>query len=471
MIGLRDVSAQDQPNILIILTDDQRFDDVTPYMPITSAELFDKGAYFPSAYITTPACCPSRASIFTGRYASQHEVIGNPYVLREPTFIEMLKDADIYFTGIVGKYLNTSNGRPRPEFDYWVSFEGGNVSYFNPELNVNGRVRTIRGYSTTIFGKFAQKFLSRAQKQEKPFLLYLSFNAPHYPAKPHPSARNMFTVPTEVPPSFNEADRSDKPAWIRKRDPVSQRFIERMRTRQRQCLWTVDQTIGKILAQLEESGLLENTAIFFLSDNGIFAGEHTLNSKDAVYEEAVRVPFTFRWDKGVDPGERPQLTSNIDIAPTVLDLAGLPILDDMEGKSLLSIAAEDTDPHSLHRHILLEGFRESNARVPFYALHTGRWVYVNSKPQFEGLPVERELYDLENDPHQLENLVSDTDFLLMGQQLQEQLELLVMEKRNTLSFDEPKGIIARALLRRIRRKRRRAANRAGRLRGPSVFRD
>ncbi len=181
--GCRFPLAKDErPNFLIILTDDQRFDTME-YMPNTQQLIFDQGVTFSSGYITTPFCCPSRASILTGLYAHNHYVRVNTNKLYLPTMVDDLK-GNGYYTGLVGKYLNSWNGEMRPEFDYWVSFFGGTVpNYYDPELNINGTWEKKTGYMTYLFEDYVKEYLDKAASQRKPFFLLFAPNAPHAGAR------------------------------------------------------------------------------------------------------------------------------------------------------------------------------------------------------------------------------------------------------------------------------------------------
>ncbi len=185
-----------RPNILIILSDDQRYDTMQ-YMPRTAARIFNEGIAFPNAYVTTSWCCPSRASILTGMYAHEHGVRVLTDPLKRETFIEHLHKAG-YYTGQIGKYLNSWDGSARPEFDFWVASSGGDTHYFNQKLNVNGTWSVHPAYLTHVLRDYALDFLRRAAKHEKPFVLLFSPSAPHFTnslsGKP-PQGRDDFLRP------------------------------------------------------------------------------------------------------------------------------------------------------------------------------------------------------------------------------------------------------------------------------------
>ena len=322
-----------RPNILLIITDDQRYDTLD-YMPLTSARIFAQGLTFTRAYITTPLCCPSRSSILTGQYAHHHGVLDNTTSLEGPTFVQDLHNAG-YTTGLVGKYLNSWSGEARPEFDYWVAPGGTGTSqqYFDPLLNVNGVWIQHYGYKTYIMRDYALNFLSLAKQRSAPFLLIFTPNAPHEPADPAPGDENLYPdLPLYRPPSFMEADMSDKPENIQSLPAVNPDYIDALRRKQLQALHSLDLAIDQVLSTLAANGQAANTMVMFLSDNGVFWAEHRLNGKVYGYEEATHVPFAIRYGSMIaEPRVESRLVANIDIAPTIYDLVGLPVPSDMDG--------------------------------------------------------------------------------------------------------------------------------------------
>ncbi len=436
------VDVAKKPNIILIITDDQRFDDVDDIMPVTKAEIFDKGLRFDRGYVTTPACCPSRASIFTGMYASGHGVTGNRYVLTKETFMEKLYYEAGYYTGHIGKYLNVSTGMPRSEFNYWVSIAGGSTPYIDPVLNVNGEWQKTLGYVTDIFGYHALQFVDRAVDQDSPFLLTVAFNAPHSPATPHfLDKRSFLRMKKNRPPSFNEANKNDKPVWLRRVKKRDQKFIKKMddfRLRQRQTLKPVDRVMHALLRKLDQNGIRDNTVIIFISDNGVMNGEHGLTSKDTVYEEAIRVPFAILYPEKFKAGRTDKLVANIDIAPTILELAGLTVPDTINGLSLLNVQDEKSE---WRERLFVEGFRHIGPRAPFAAVHTGDYVFVKNGHDKRGGRVRDknryELYDLVNDPYQLENVARSEDYREIRKSLSTELRDSLLKYRGTVRFIRP----------------------------------
>jgi arylsulfatase A-like enzyme len=404
----------ERPNFLIIVTDDQRYDTMQ-YMPNTRELIFDQGVTFSSAYITTPFCCPSRASILTGMYAHNHYVYVNEDRLKFPTLVEDLHDNG-YYTGLVGKYLNSWKGEARPEYDYWVSFFGGTIpNYYDPNLNINGAWEKKTGYITYLFKDYVFEFLDRATEQRKPFLLLFTPNAPHAPHTPLKEDKNLYTdLPAWRPPNFNEEDISDKPTSISNKPLLTEEDaaqIENIRRRQIQTLVSLDRSIGEIMQKLEEIGELDNTIVMFISDNGKHWGEHRMDTKSTAYEESVKVPFALRYPSLVPEAyTEGSLVSNIDIAPTIYELSETPIPETVDGLSLVSLLRNEGDWRD---HILLEAWPD---RGHWTAIHTGQYVYIETENDLS------EFYDLAVDPYEMESLLNDPSYQAIIAELKGYLE-------------------------------------------------
>ena len=392
----------ERPNFLIIVTDDQRFDTME-YMPNTQQLIFDQGVTFSSGYITTPFCCPSRSSILTGLYAHNHYVYVNTNKLLLPTMVEDLHKNG-YYTGLVGKYLNSWDGSIRPEFDYWVSFFGGTVPhYYDPELNINGDWGKHEGYMTYIFEDYVKEYLDKATSQRKPFFLLFAPNAPHAPYTPLKEDKGLLTdLEPFRPPSYNEEDISDKPSSIANRPLFSEDKVEEIdgtRTRQLLTLISLDRSIGAIMEKLEETGELDNTVVIFLSDNGKHWGEHRMDTKSTAYEEVVKVPFAMRYPALVPtPYVEDGLVANIDIAPTIYELSETRMPEVIDGLSLVNLLSRNGNWRDK---LLLEAWPD---RGWWNAVHTGQYVYI------ETVGDSSEFYDLLNDPYELENAINEPQY-------------------------------------------------------------
>lgn len=380
-------------NFVIIVSDDQRL-DMMSYMPLTQARIFDQGVTFSNAYITTPLCCPSRATILTGMYVHNHRVYDNYTQLNKLTFINRLHDAG-YFTGIVGKYLNSWDGTYRAEFDYWVVFAGHGSAqrYFDPNLNINGSKIKHYGYMPYILGDYAINFLQIAKQRGQPFVLLFTPNTPHEPADPAPGDEGLYPdLPLYRPPSFMEADMSDKPIYLQARPPADPDHIDNLRQQQLQSLHALDLIVNAIMDELESLELEKDTVVMYISDNGVFWAEHTLDGKFYPYDEATHVPFAIRYDELIDtPRVESRLVANIDIAPTIYELAKMNIPSTVDGRSLVPLLTQEAS--EWREEVLIEGWG-----YYFYAaLQTERYLYVETDNDIS------ELYDNDADPWQLQN--------------------------------------------------------------------
>jgi arylsulfatase A-like enzyme len=389
-------------NILIILSDDQRYDTMA-YMPRTQSRIFDQGITFSRAYITTPSCCPSRASLLTGLYAYNHAVHDNQDSLGKPTFVEDLHAAG-YYTGIVGKYLNSWDGSQRTEFDFWVSFAGGASPYFDPRLNVNGEWKDHSGYMTYILRDYASDFLDNALDREAPFILLFTPNAPHEPSEPAPGDDTLYPdLPLHRPPSFDEEDVSDKPDWLQEYEPLTEeriQAIDDLRLEQIQSLNALDEAVESLIVKLEEAGELDNTLVVYLSDNGYFWGEHRRRrGKGYAWEEAILVPFAIRYPPLIPKARvEAHMVANIDLAPTIYQLAGLTIPAPIDGLSLVPLL--QGNPEWRDRLVIENWVRFG----PYTAVRTDRYLYVEWDND------RTELYDMENDPYQLDNQAENPEY-------------------------------------------------------------
>lgn len=403
-----------RPNFLIIITDDQRFDTME-YMPQTQATIFDQGVTFSHGYVTTPFCCPSRASILTGMYAHNHYVHVNENKLGFETLVVDLHNNG-YYTGLVGKYLNSWKGESRPEFDYWVSFFGGTVpNYYDPNLNINGTWEKKTGYITYLFKDYVKEFLDDATDQRKPFLLIFAPNAPHAPYTPLKEDKGLYTdLPPFRPENYNEGDVSDKPASISNKPLLTDEDsvnIENKRRRQIQTLVSLDRSIGEVMTKLQETGELDNTVVIFLSDNGVHWGEHRLDSKSSAYEESIKVPFAMRYPPLVPaPYIEDRLVANIDIAPTLYELSETEIPDTVDGMSMVDLFQADGEWRT---HLLLEAWPD---RGHWTAIRTDSYIYIETDDDMS------EFYDLTVDPYEMNNMIDDPKYQSLIDELKGYLE-------------------------------------------------
>jgi arylsulfatase A-like enzyme len=402
-----------KPSIVFILTDDQRWDSLDG-MPIVRRVLAAHGVTFANAFASNPLCCPSRATILTGQYAHSTGVWQNkgPYGGFEAfhqdhsTIATWLRDRG-YHTALFGKYLNRYRGTyVPPGWEKWEAIAGAVDPYdlyYRYTLNVDGRL-TEHGtepedYSTNVLADDAVDFIRNTSGS---LFVYFSPFGPHSPAKPAPEDRERIPrLRPFRPPSFDEQDVSDKPQWVRNLQPISAAHrakIDELRAKTYATLISVDRAVGRIVDALEETGRLHNTLIVFMSDNGFLFGEHRFANKAVPYEEAIRVPMVVRYDRLIrSPRVDPHLVVNIDIAPTFAAFADAPS-PGAEGRSFLPLLSSPDPPW--RNDFLVEHM--DLLRVPsLCGVRSERFMYVHYATG------EEELYDLANDPYELQNAARD----------------------------------------------------------------
>jgi N-acetylglucosamine-6-sulfatase len=429
--------AAARPNIVLILTDDQRWDTLWA-MPNVQSELVNRGIVFNNAFVVNSLCCPSRASILTGKYSHTHGVYANggphggyrQFHDEDNTVAVWLNDAG-YRTGLMGKYINgyITTDVP-PGWDRWAAFymdKGGDGSYYyNYNLNVDGSLvyygRDEEDYSTDVLAAEADSFIRTAPTGE-PLFLYFAVEAPHLGAEPARRHKSAFrNLPPYRPPNYNEPDVSDKPAWLQARPQLNQEerdLIDFQRKKEYRTLLSVDDAVGTIVDALTETGRLYNTLIVFTSDNGLAWGEHRWNKKQTAYEEAIRVPLVARYDKALADGmSDDHLVANVDFATTFAAAAGVPA-PEAEGMDLRPLFTNPDTPW--REDLLIEHLQTLGAsEIPTYcavrdiSLQPEGFLYVSYLDTGE-----EELYDLKTDFYQLENLVSDPDYAAELDQLRD----------------------------------------------------
>lgn len=421
---LRDAKPPRRPNIVLILTDDQRADAIS-LMPFLQRELVQRGVVFANAVVSTPLCCPSRATLLTGRYAHRHGTYRNagPYggvaSFRDGETLPVWLDRAGYTTALVGKYLNGYRGRRVPPgWDRWRAFSWG-WGYFGYRLvDERGRLRHFGyapgDYSTDVLAREAVKFVRRAHT---PFFLLFAPAAPHEPAVPAPRDRDRLAeLGPHASPNLDEEDVSDKPVYVRAQPRLGPRLLQaaaRYREAQLESLLSVDRAVRAILTALRQRGALEHTILIYTSDNGVTWGEHRLRAglKAVPYEETIRVPLIFRWDAlPVTPHTEEALVANVDLAPTIADLAGVP-MPRPDGRSLVPLLLGGS---RAPREIVLEYLHAPRWKIPSYCgLRGERYKYVLYETG------EEELYDLLADPYELENLASSERYAHLRDLLRE----------------------------------------------------
>ena len=400
------------PNVVLIVTDDQRSDSLH-VMPGVQRLLVRQGMTLRRAIVSNPLCCPSRASILTGRYSHTTGVYFNrgphggwrAFKSSESSTIATALHSVGYRTALIGKYMN-GYGRDLyvpPGWDRWFAFAGANGAYYDYTMfdNAGGPHRVPFGsspsdYSTDVIRRHAVSFI-RTTPRGTPFFLMVTPYAPHGP--PIPAARDrddLADAPVHLGPAVNEADTSDKPAYIRHHGPVVPDFMRKLTRRQWETLQAVDDLVSGVLRALSETARSRTTLVIFTSDNGVANGEHRWRYKMDPYEESIRVPFVIRYPGVIPAGATSRaLVSNVDIAGTIADFAGASLPTD--GPSMRPIVTGARA--SIRGSVLLEHIRYTSVVPTYCGLRTRRFTFVRYATR------EEELYDLRSDPAELMNVV------------------------------------------------------------------
>lgn len=461
-----------RPNLVLVLADD--LDALTApiwdALPQTQRLLKDRGLSFDHAYSPTPICCAARASILTGQYGHNTGVLTNggeyggweTFVANggeDVTFALALHDAG-YRTALIGKYMNGIEADALhipPGWDDWVV--GTDINFYtgyNYTLNDNGLPLSFgenpEDYSTDVLVGRALDFLDETEvNDEQPFLLYFAPTAPHLPLPPAPRhADNPYrnaTAPHRA--NFNEADITDKSSWLRasggRRQTSVLRWNDTDFANRMGSLYALDEAVAQLVQRLLEDGELDNTWIIFTSDNGYNLGSHRLLHKMAPYDESVRIPLV-AWGPGVRQGTDSRFALLTDLAPTFLELAGVPVPDRIDGRSLVPLLTGNATPS--WRSDFVGQYRGGDAvnsiglelppafvylatglDVPTWrALRTTDYLYIEWYDEAEIGFHEYELYNLKKDPYELNNLlrnaITSIPYRNLAAQLQSRLDQL-----------------------------------------------
>ncbi len=442
-----------KPNVIVIITDDQRWNAFslaghkhleTPHID----RLGKEGVWFKNAFCTTSLCSPSRASILSGVYAHRHGVTNNfteyPVNLQSfPRVLQMLG----YLTAYIGKWhMGEDNDQPRPGFNHWISHKGQG-KYFDTEFNIDGKRELKKGYYTHVVTDMAIDWI-RKQK-EKPFCLMLGHKAPHSFYEPEAKYAHTFdNAKIEYPKSAFQLD--GMPGWIKerqttwhgiygplfgyrknfpdKRPEAVQDFASMVRGYMG-TIQSVDDSVGRLLAVLEEMGILDDTLIIFVTDNGLLEGEHGMVDKRTMHEPSIRVPMLVRYP-GLTPKNQPKVVEkmvlHLVMAPSILDICGAPALKNIHGQSWKKLVGGDAT-----------GWRKSwfyeynyEKQFPYTpnirGVRTDEWAYMHY-PHGDGKPDRHkaELYHLPSDPEQVKNLIDDPKHAVKLAELRQELPRLM----------------------------------------------
>jgi N-acetylglucosamine-6-sulfatase len=439
--------ADERPNILVVVVDDLRWDDVGAYgHPFVETPNIDRiareGARFRNAFATTPLCSPSRANILTGLYARRNGITDNTNRSERShelvTFPRLL-DAAGYDTAFLGKWHMGNDETRRPGFDYWVSMKGQGEA-IDPNLHENGVTRKVEGYVTDLLTDRAVAFLSR--ERDEPFVLFLAHKALHpniiqhddgtstpigeggfIPAERHRTLYADAAIPRR--PSYG-VPPAGKPALERAIEglpPLGPETVlpdGAIRDRLR-MLMAVDESLGRILDVLEEKGELENTVVVVTSDHGFFYGEHGLSEERRLaYEESLRIPLMVRYPPLVKAGTLiDPMVLTLDLAPTFLELGGVPP-EPLDGRSLVPLLRGEAE--SWRDSFFIEYYSDivfpRIVNMGYEAVRTERYKLIHYL-ELEGMD---ELYDLETDPYEMTNLIASESYASVRQELYSRLE-------------------------------------------------
>jgi arylsulfatase A-like enzyme len=418
----------ERPNIVVFMTDDQTAESLR-VMANVDELITDRGVSFENAFASFPLCCPSRATYLTGQYGHNHGVMGNTppnggvEALRDPgtTFPVALERAG-YRTVHIGKYLNGYGARQRPAVppgwsEWWGAVDPSTYRYFGYQLLTPSGVErygdAAEDYQSDVYADLAVDAVSEGRRDDRPFFVEVAFLAPHNALRldaledasgePLPAPRHagrLSEEPLPVSEAFDEEDVGDKPAVVRAlpriTDEERRSIVSGYRARL-ESLLAVDEAIERVVEELRSRGELERTVLVFTSDNGFMHGEHRIpDGKGQVYDPATRIPLVISGPGLAQGATERSVVGNVDLAPTILDLAGVDALREMDGRSLVPQAREPGAPGGAG--VLLEmggPYRRTTG------VRDSRYLYV------ERPTGERELYDVASDPEQLENRAGD----------------------------------------------------------------
>jgi N-acetylglucosamine-6-sulfatase len=443
-----------QPNIVFVLVDDMRWDDYGKgghtYLKTPNIDrIANEGITFRNAFCATPLCSPSRANFLTGQYARHNGIVDNTARDAQSHQLETfprLLDAAGYETAFFGKWHMGNDDSPRPGFDYWAAMQGQGEA-INPQLNINGKREVVQGYVTDVLTDQAITFLKK--KRTGPFLVYLSHKALH----PNMQQRNDGTVASIGEGGFVAADRhkgtyatanfrkrpnygkapTDKPALMRTLGSLpplgADTGTPEQTIRDRaEMMLGVDESLGKIMDLLTSQGQLDNTIIVVTGDHGYWYGEHGLNEERRLaYEESLRIPLLMRLPGTIKPASSSdEMVQSIDVAPTMLTMAGAKIPKTMDGLSLTPLFSGK--PATWRKSIYVEYYTDivfpRTYKMGYDAVRTERHKYIKYR-DLEGMD---ELYDLEQDPYELNNLVQKPGSEALKSTLKTELDKYVQIK-------------------------------------------
>ncbi|MGW8266454.1 MAG: sulfatase family protein [Longimicrobiales bacterium] len=459
------VAREERPNIIVIVVDDLRWDELGvaghPYLETPAIDgLAREGAYFSNAFHSVPLCSPNRASILTGQYPSRHGIIDNVARNRKSHLLQTFPIAlhdDGYETAFLGKWHMGNDPTPRPGFDVWMAIPGQGRTR-NPEFWEDGEIRTYPGYITDVITDRAVAFIQA--ERDTPFFLYIGHKAIHPDAVQLDDGSVDLSVPRGYVPAPRHLGRYEEEVFPRRANVVSspedlegkpalQRALrvkysdemmalfgeaeldpgtrEETIRRRSEMVLAVDEGVSRMVEALEEIGALDDTVILFTSDNGFFYGEHNLSLERRLpYEESIRAPLIVRYPRVAEPGSRVDgLVASVDLAPTLLELAGAPVGDQIQGQSFLPLLSGRSEAG--RESVFVEFYTYENpfpwlVDMDYRAIRTDRYKYIH----WIQYPDEGELYDLREDPFETRNLFSDPEMAGVLESLKEEMRIAAL---------------------------------------------
>ncbi len=420
--------ARRPPNIVFILSDNHRWDAMSsmghPFVRTPHLDrLGREGLHFNNAFCTTPLCSPARASFLTGLYAYKHGIQNHTtrasWNDESVTFLDLLKKHAGYDTAFIGKWHMPGSKLPQLRgVDRFVTFtaQGGQGRYLDCPLVVDGKeVPSRKRYVTEELTDHAIEFIEK--ERDKPFCLYLSHKAAHHPWRSPPDLQGIYAdEPVQLPEGANSwTGVTNGQIWGGFTRTIESAYRAYMET-----VTAMDREIGRLLDRLDTLGIAQDTIVIYASDNGFLFGEHKRVELRWPFEEVMRIPFLVRYPRLIsEPGRRvDQMALNIDMTPTFLDLAGVPVPHQVQGMSLVPVLRNEHAPG--RRAWLVENYKEFPYRVPAYqGVRTERYLYV----EYEGRH-QPTLHDIARDPKQMTNLIGTREGNRLVPELKFMLEAL-----------------------------------------------
>ena len=399
-----------KPNILLFVLDDSRYD---PFQPNGGPAWFNtpsinriagEGINFVYSFPTTSQCAPSRMSIYSGLYANHHGAINNDAKHYDDiTLVQQILHDDGYYTGFVGKY-GQLQGDPQG-FDWWA-VSSGNI-FNNPTYTINGKDTSISGHITDVYQSLALTFLNSVPARKKLCLMFFT-RVPHGPTTPRDPDLNLYKSETmPFPDNFYRYTVNYPSSLYTNNSHHKWQYTaaqtDSLKLLDFQCLYGAEVNMTAFLNWLTAKGILDSTLIFFTSDNGYLEGEHLLDGKQLAQEESIRIPMFIRYPRWFAPGQvnRSIMALNIDIAPTLLNAAGIPDTAGMDGVSLLQLYWD-----SVHRKYFYYQFAGEGTTPAIRAVRTSQYKYVKTCCT----EVTEEFYDLIADPEENINQINKSSY-------------------------------------------------------------